>query len=201
MKKTTIIILILILAIAAIVFSQMRNNGGEADTPSLSSESSEAESKAALEKIIKSPERAAVSAAVAETDLTETYVNEAYRFSIKYPAKLNVSSFESADGSGYVILIADLQTGYGVQIFISPYADSSDVTAERIRQDVPGITIKNPQEVLLGQTGKGVAFTDGTGVTANRQVWFASKGQLYQLTAPMDFDDTLRRMLDTWIFM
>ena len=137
---------------------------------------------------------------ISSENLSETYKNVTYHFSFDYPKGLKPSAFRSPDNSGDVILVADLQTGIGMQIFISPFDEPASVfTVERIKKDAPSLIINNPKSFSIG-SGNGVAFFDSNEANANRQVWFVVGKYLYQITAPKRFDNTLQRILNTLKF-
>lgn len=132
---------------------------------------------------------------------TKDYSNSVYSFSLKYPVNLKVSEFRSSDDSGDVVRIGEEDQAVGLQIFITPFdEDLTTLTVDRIKQDVPSLTVLDPQDVTLGSNGKGVAFMDGTGTTSNRQIWFVADKHLYQVTAPASFDGTLKSIMNTWTF-
>lgn len=134
-------------------------------------------------------------------DLKETYSDQEHSFTFKYSSDMTVVSFPSPDGVGTVITASSGTEGQGFQIVISPFDEPiTALTVERIKQDVPDLVILEPQEVLLGSQGKGVAFKDGDGPGAQRQVWFIARGNLYQITAPISFDQILPAILNTWVF-
>lgn len=137
---------------------------------------------------------------ISNENLSETYKNTTYHFSFDYPKGLKPSAFRSPDNSGDVILVADLQTGIGMQIFITPFDEPSSVfTIERIKKDAPSLVMINPKSFFVG-SGNGVAFFDGNEADANCQVWFVVGKYLYQITAPKRFDNTLQRILNTLKF-
>jgi len=132
---------------------------------------------------------------------SETYSNQTYSFSLRYPSALKVSSFRAPDDSGDIVLISGDATSTGMQISIAPFDEDLQVlTPARIKQDLPDLVIIDPQDVTLGSMGKGVAFLDGSAATAHRQVWFVANKQLYQITAPVSFDSTMKEILNTWTF-
>lgn len=136
---------------------------------------------------------------LASSELTETYRSDLYGFSLSYPEGLKTSFFQ--DGNTAIMAISDGATGLGVQIAVTPFDEpNTTITAERVKKDIPDIVFKEPQEVTLGSMGKGIAWIDGAGADAKRQVWFAARGHLFQLTAPMRFDAPLKKMLNTWVF-
>lgn len=135
---------------------------------------------------------------VSKADLSNTYNDPIYHFSLNYPAGLKVSTFPNADGAGDYVLIADNKTGIGMQIFISPFDEpASALTADRIKKDAPSLAVINPQPLSGKELGSGISFLDGDDTKANRQVWFVAGGNLYQITAPKGFDATLGKILAT----
>ena len=136
-----------------------------------------------------------------ETGATSNYTNSTHHFSLSYPNGLGLKPAEFAADQGDYVTIADAKTGTGMQIYITPFnEDLSVLTAARIKQDAPDLQIVSPQDVTVGQSGKGVAFFDGTGDSANRQIWFVVGKELYQITAPKSFDQTLQGIMNTWAF-
>lgn len=141
------------------------------------------------------------SSKLSEAPLTNTYRNEAYSFNFKYPEGLIPSSFPNPEFEGDIIILSDNKTGVGMQIIVSPFDEElTALTVERIKRDVPDMTIVDPQDVLLGDQGKGVAFLDGTLDSATRNVWFVANGFLYQITSPKVFDGVLKGILNSWVF-
>jgi hypothetical protein len=133
---------------------------------------------------------------------TLEYLNEQYRFSFKYPAGFNVTTVPPmAEKESEVILIENSKTKAGIQIIISPGPDM-DVTEEMIRTDIPDMKILDPQIVEIGLNHKGLAFVShnpGFG-GQSREVWFAYKSHLYQISTYAEFDDLLKKIFKTWTF-
>lgn len=135
-------------------------------------------------------------------ELPQTFRHSAYRFSFKYPEGFRANILPDAESGGETILVQDVSKNAGFQIHLEPYDDpDTDITAERLARDIPEMIVKEPQEVQIGasgQAGKGLAFiaTD----TGTREVWFIFGGTLFQLTAPIENDALLQRVLGTWTF-
>ena len=101
------------------------------------------------------------------------------------------------------IVVQEISTGKGFQISISPIdEDIPALTVERIRQDLPNLLIESPQDVILGDAGKGVAFisNDSTFDGRSREVWFVFNRNLYQIRTYMKYDEVLRAVLSSWKF-
>ena len=147
-------------------------------------------------------------------DLPKTFRHESAGFSFSYPEGFTVSRLPSAEGGGgETIVVQDSKRQAGFQIHLEPYDDpDTGITAERLARDIPEMKVKDPQEVLIGDTsGRNQTFTGrenliSTGLawvaedTGTREVWFIFGGTLYQLTAPLSNDTLLQRVLNTWSF-
>ena len=133
-------------------------------------------------------------------DLPKTFRHESAGFSFSYPEGFTVSRLPSAEGGGgETIVIQDTKRQAGFQIHLEPYDDpDTNITAERLERDISEMKVKDPQEVLIGSVGKGLAWVASD--TGTREVWFIFGGTLYQLTAPLSNDTLLQRVLTTWRF-
>jgi hypothetical protein len=134
------------------------------------------------------------------SQLSESYESSDYGFSLKYPSELKMTPIDGGDSGSDVLLFQQDGTGYGFQIAISSYDDAGDVTAERIKADIPDMMVKDPEPVNLGARGKGVTFLDGDGADVSRQIWFAGGGYLFQITSAPQFDPIMQKILATWQF-
>ncbi len=132
---------------------------------------------------------------------SKTYTDPTYHFSFKYPSDFKISPIK-ADGMT-TILVQDSKATAGFQIDITPMdEDIQALTVERIRQDLPDIHIESPQDVVLGASGKGVAFfgDDPAFGGKSREVWFVYKKTLYQIRTYVRYDNLLKAVLGTWEF-
>ena len=133
-------------------------------------------------------------------DLPKTFRHESAGFSFSYPESFIISRLPSAEGGGgETIVVQDSKRQAGFQIHLEPYDDpDTNITAERLERDISEMKVKDPQEVLIGSVGKGLAWVASD--TGTREVWFIFGGTLYQLTAPLSNDTLLQRVLTTWRF-
>ena len=123
-------------------------------------------------------------------------------FSFRYPNHLSVSNFADASG-GEIILVQSPEQAEGFQIAISPFDEpGTTLTADMIERDIPDLAIRDSQDLLLGETGKGVAFiSDNPSFGGNsREVWFVYGGDLYQISTYARLDPLLQSVLGTWKF-
>ena len=134
-------------------------------------------------------------------EMTETYTSKKYPFSFKYPKGFSVTVLpfdEENNADTLMINGAGMKTS--IQIYISPFDEPTNViTEELIRRDLPDMPIANPREVVLGSAGKGIAFESGDSGIKTREVWFAYKKKLYQLTTYLEADLMLQKILGTFV--
>ncbi len=132
--------------------------------------------------------------------LTETYRNDTFHFSFKYPAGYTVRETPSELATTILIERADHT---GIQIYITPYKDTdTTITAERVQSDVPDMEVSDPQPIILGSQGEGLAFksdNDDFGGDS-REVWFVVAGRLYQISTYAAYDKVLQAIMGTWTF-
>ena len=132
--------------------------------------------------------------------LDKLYTNKRYRISFNYPSAFSVSS--EVNNQGEVIIVHDALSTSGFQAYVTVYRDpDTTITKAKLLQNIPDLVIKNEQEVLVGPSGKGLAFVSETYGQEVREVWFAVRGYLYQITAPITSDEVLKQVLNSWQFI
>jgi hypothetical protein len=90
-----------------------------------------------------------------------------------------------------------------VQIIVSPFnEDLHALTQDRIHQDVPDMTISDSQPIQIGENYTGLAFKSDNEAFggASREVWFAFRGNLYQISTYDRLDPLLKKIFATWKF-
>ena len=133
--------------------------------------------------------------------LATTYTHPTLNFSFEYPDSFTVSSF-AVDG-GEIITIQEGNTQKGFQISITHIdEDISALTIERIKQDLPNMLIESPQDIVVGERGRGVSFmsNDAAFDGESREVWFVAGRHFYQLRTYARYDAILNATLSTWKF-
>ena len=135
-----------------------------------------------------------------EAPLEKTYRNTIHGFTFNYPEAFTVSEF--SEGFGFVILVQGYDVKAGIQIYSEPFDEPGTVlTKERLQRDIPTLVVDDPREVLLGGSGRGIAFISrAEGGSSTREVWFVFKERLYQISTPRELDTLLQRILGTWRF-
>ncbi|MSR71451.1 MAG: hypothetical protein EXS50_02130 [Candidatus Taylorbacteria bacterium] len=134
-------------------------------------------------------------------EMTETYKNKKHFLSFKYPKGFTVTSLptDEADGAD-TLLINGNGKKTSIQIYISPFTESTTViTKELIQRDLPDMLVDNPQDVTMGNAGKGLAFESGDAGIRTREVWFVYKKKLYQITTYIESDLMLQKILNTFV--
>ena len=121
--------------------------------------------------------------------------------SFRYPDYMDSSIFD--DATGDIILVQSTEKAQGFQVLITPWDEpETTLDASMIKRDIPDLKITDPQDVLLGESGKGVAFlSDNESFGGNsREVWFIYGGNLYQISTYARLDPLLQAVLATWKF-
>lgn len=140
------------------------------------------------------------------TALTQTYTDPAQHFSFNYPEGYTVREVPS-DGTSRtpalseveVLVIEGSSLTAGIQIIITPDDTNTDITAEAISEAIPDMKVENPQSFPVG-ANSGLAFQSDNSAFdgASREVWFASNGYLYQISAYASNDQLLAAIFATW---
>lgn len=160
-----------------------------------------------LSTISNSPSAPSEDAPVVVGELSERYTNDKYAFSFSYPKGYTVRLMQDPErDNASVILVQNASTSVGFQIHIESTGEGfTELTKERIQTDLPGMLIKDPQEVVMGDdknAGKGIAFlSDDAAFGGNsREVWFVFNRNLYQIRTYAKYDPLLQAVLTSWKF-
>ncbi len=135
--------------------------------------------------------------------LTTPYTNGTYHFSLKLPDSFTAKEIPDAQGQGTSIVIQD-SAGQGIQIAISPFEeDLHHLTAERIQQDVPDMTMTDVEPIQIGSDYSGVVFHSNNDAFGgdSREVWFVYQKNLYQVSTYARLDPLLRSIFSSWRFL
>jgi hypothetical protein len=152
------------------------------------------------------------SAEASPVALTKSYSNAAYGFALKMPAAFSAyppdaSPSRDATGAptGQAIVLKDTH-GAAVQIVVTPdgRAESTNIlTAEDIEQIAPYYDLSEAEPIQITPGVIGTTFTDAEhpvyGSSA-ANVWFAYRGNLYEVIADAKDGALFRSMIATWTF-
>lgn len=136
-------------------------------------------------------------------DMTRSYSNSAYKFSLNMPETFTARELPPDDSGATTILLQNADDIDGVQIRVSPFSeDLHTLTADRIHQDVPDMKIIEPQPVDVGDNYTGLAFKSDNDAFggASREVWFVFRSNLYQISTYDRLDPLLKKIFATWKF-
>jgi len=122
-----------------------------------------------------------------------------YGFFFRHPPEMRTTEFSESGGN---LILLEGTGSDSMQIFVMPWDEGGEVIAPaRIREDLPELTLKNPQMIELMGGGRALIFeSEALGVGATREVWIVYSGFLYQVSAPLQFDATLSQIMATWRF-
>ena len=145
--------------------------------------------------------------------LSKTYANAAYGFSLKVPADFSAyppdaSPVRDSTGAltGQAIVLKNA-AGAAVQIVATMDTRSSPsniLTVEDIEQQAPYLDLSKAQPVQIAPGVTGVTFTNKGHPaygTATDEVWFAYRGNLYQVMADSKDRALFESMIATWTFL
>jgi hypothetical protein len=128
------------------------------------------------------------------------YKNNTYGFSLKIPESFKISELE--DEAGKTILIKNDK--YEMQVYASPFDEDIVLTAERIKQDIPDIKMKDVMNVEVGPStssgySKGVAAVTFIDESQNtREVWFVRADNLFQISSRPEDDAITGAIMQLW---
>lgn len=133
-----------------------------------------------------------------------TFVHKGYGFTLNFPSNMTASNFR--EGGGEQVQFQG-DKGEWFQIYVTSWDEEGNITAERIKKDIPDIVILNPQNVILGPKQKEgigphalIFFSKDSGLGETREVWFVHGGHLFQVTSKKIFDLKLGQILSTLVF-
>ena len=146
------------------------------------------------------PEAGEIGEAIEVPALSEKYQNDRYRFSLYYPFGFQVGEFKETDDYT-TIVIQNIEKRLGIQIYISSPEENIILSKSRIEQDIPDMTVEDPQPLQIGNSDNGIAFlSKNPSFGESREVWFMFKGNLYQVSTYISLDPLLQAILNTWEF-
>lgn len=131
-----------------------------------------------------------------------TYLDPKGRFSFSYPEGFKVNAVPDPDGGEMLTLQNTTKTGEGFQILIQEADEDILITPERIATDIPDIAVNDAQTFTLDGKAHGTIFTsdDPTFDGESREVWFAYKRNVYQVSTYLKYDNLVKEILGTWRF-
>jgi hypothetical protein len=126
------------------------------------------------------------------------YRSTHFGFTFRVPEGFTIGEFD--EGGGRVVLVNTGDGESAFQIFISPYDEGAQsLTVERIQEDVPNLTIREPETLQMTGGQSVLTFVGEDDVFGvKREVWMVHKGNLFQIMATVEKQEELARILETW---
>jgi len=146
-----------------------------------------------------------------ENEENNIYIDSQYKFSFEYPKDFTATKFQEGEDSN-TILVQEKESKKSFQIFISPFDEPGPLTAERVKQDLPDLIIKNPEQRVLKNGAKAlIFFSEEPSLGEIREIWFiypvsgadsngVHNGYLYQISTYKELDSLVAKILETWKF-
>jgi hypothetical protein len=144
--------------------------------------------------------------------LNKTYKNAAYGFALKLPTDFSAyppdaSTGRDATGAPTVQTIVLQNTrGAAVQIVVTSGIrpqNTNILTADDIAQFAPNLDLSQAEPIQIAPGVMGMTFTEAEHPAygdATEEVWFAYRGNQYEVIADTKIGALLRSMLATWTF-
>lgn len=194
MKKTSkILIIISAFSVLILVFIFQFKNGGFV-TEDIKEQTAQTETQTGTKAETEKP----VNLGTVESGSWVTYQNQDHSFSFKYPADFKVVSNQLDNLQEIITAEKDAQTGF--QIFIMPFDEPGTLTPERIRQDIPDMVIENLANSKIDTEQALIFHSNSEDLGDTFEVWFVSKGKLYQVSARKAVENLVKEILLTWVF-
>jgi hypothetical protein len=134
-------------------------------------------------------------------ELSEVYTHAELGFSFRYPRGYAVNEVPQEEGNALVVVEDPTRERMGFQVFSMPYDEDEPLTSERIRQDVPDITMEDAQPFrVAGEPGISFVQLQTPDVGTTYEVWFVHDGTLYEVATYAAHAADLHAILTTWTF-
>lgn len=133
-----------------------------------------------------------------QTDKNSKYTHNSPAFSFEYPQEYAPSFIREETGDSIVVSHGGDSLA-GFQIFVTPFDESiSELTPNRIQNDIPDIVMKSPETIVLPSGIKALSFVsrhESLGDTF--EVWFVKDGYAYQFSSTREGVEGLDKALAT----
>lgn len=126
------------------------------------------------------------------------YENKQYSFSLWHPQDQVVKEFDEGQGAA-TITFENSATVEGFQIFVVPYL-GIQIDEARFKQDVPSGVRENLASLSIDGV-EGAVFDSRNDMWGDtREVWFISKGYLYEVSTFKHLAPLVEGVIKTWKF-
>jgi len=183
-KIKKIFLILAIIAVSAGIFFVLKNKGvdnGENEITNLKN---------------VEVEQDGISMSLSNVSQRERYTSPSGDFSFSSISDFTVSRI-TEDERGETLLFKGGSERESFQIFISPFDSGEEITAQKIKNDIPEIDLRGPQAISIDGV-VAIAFLSSEGSLETREIWFARSGKLYQISTYTDFDVQMAEILEGW---
>lgn len=128
--------------------------------------------------------------------------NEVNHFSFQIPPGYSALEYNVAEHNQGAVVVQN-QAGRGALILTTPFLEAELVlTQERIKKDVPTLSVRNARPITIANEVTGLAFDSDDAVWDGdaREVWFVHRHTLFQLSALRTDTEALDAVIATWRF-
>ena len=199
-NRKNVVSSVALVAVGVLGFWLFYFNTGESELTVVSEEQYQDET--AIENSNDVPEEIQDSVVESSSTLLPlTYKNLQFEFQMDIPLGYTGSSF--VEGAGVTVLIQNTDvTNESFQIYIAPFDEEGELSPERIKQDLPGLVITEPQIAIVGGGEKDALIFIGESEEfgKTREVWFVHNGNLYQVIAPLTMEGIVGPIMETLHF-
>ena len=122
------------------------------------------------------------------------YVHPDLGFSFNYPGDFKTASLY--DDAGETVLIQ--KDGSGFQIYIRALEEETEITPQKISQDIPDMVVDNPFNIDIKGVQALVFDSKSEAGDKTGEIWFTKDGNLYQITATLNYAPMLLEILKSW---
>ena len=135
---------------------------------------------------------------IAESSVLYTHPQK--KFSVKYPPELNPVLNRVDENEALIFDLKDAGGKSGFQIVISSFDEEGALTEKRIKDDLPDLPMQNVRIASVAGV-QSIAFRSHDDTLGNLfEIWFAHRGDLYQITTYEQYTQTMLKILETWRF-
>ncbi len=128
-----------------------------------------------------------------------TYTNKTYDFTVKYPQSFRVG--EVPDGKNLSLVFQNPDKQQGVQVYIRPLEENLDLTASKLKNDVPDMKARNITATTVADEENALSFdAESEAFGESAEIWFVHEKTLYQASTYRGQEELLEKVVETWRF-
>ncbi len=135
---------------------------------------------------------------------SKEYSHKVLGFSFEYSKDYSISSFGNYfDSNGETVLLQKEKGVQGLQILITPFDENIDLTVQKIKKDLPSLSMSEEKEVKIGGGNtsiQAVVFRSGNNLSVGKSIeaWFVYNKNLYQISSTEESEELFDIIIKTW---